>query len=349
VAGGRNRPGGTTLNSGGKNGGRTQYLDKSVRHLPLEGEPCFRLWPASTGCRGERHGSGQAWEIEMMKRTPSKRPGNGIGCILSVAAALGSAWVVAGCRSTSPAQHGSAGPTDSGLAVEPGLTAIGAAVERASGATPLYSFQYYFGKRTLFVHLPAYDSAVTCASMEASMGRNYSDVWFLNLYIDWVTPRTEATIGMVSSPGDVVGNAAYLEVVHDRGKPLTKWVLSSTGGRITLASAPSDEADQIRGSQVRGRVEFSFPKEPRALTSCVMRSSWSRADGGGAEKERTCTCVDLAGTESSCTAGPDENCCTPLSSDVQEFSLDIAANPCGLFCATTPGDPNNCKELYGDF
>jgi hypothetical protein len=192
------------------------------------------------------------------------------------------------------------------------------------------------------VHLPAYDPAVTCAALGASKGRNYSDVWYLELYIDWVAPRMEASIGTAFPPNGIDAVAAYVDIVHDNG---SKWTVNSPGGKVTLTSAPSSETDQVMGVQVRGHVDFTFPTQPRALTSC---EGWvSLADGGGTQGEQTCTCVDLAGNTSTCAAGMGENCCTPLTSDVESFSVDITANSCGLFCTTTPGDPNNCAELYG--
>lgn len=226
-----------------------------------------------------------------------------------------------------------------------GRTEVESAVGRAATATSLYSFSYYGGLRTLHVQLPAYDPAVTCASFAASKGSQYSDVWYLDLYIDWGTPLTGASIGTIFPPSSDNSASAYLDIVHAKAAEVQKWVVNALDGNVTFASAPASEADQIGGVQVRGHLDFTVPKEPRARTSC--QGGASPADGGGIQEGQTCTCVDGAGNTSTCAAGTDGNCCTPLTGDVESFSLDISANPCGIFCVTTPGDPNNCAELSG--
>lgn len=218
-------------------------------------------------------------------------------------------------------------------------TDVESAIGRAAMATSLYSFSYYGGVRTLYVQLPAYDPAVTCASFTATGGSQYPDVWYLALYVDWSAPVSGASIGTTFPPS---GGSAYLDIVHAKSHP-PPWIVSALGGTVEFAAAPQNEADQIAGVQVRGHLDFTLPKQPIALTSCG--GFVSAADGGDAQVAQTCTCVDGSGNTSTCAAGPNENCCTNLTGDVDSFSLDITANGCGIFCTTTPGDPNNCGEL----
>lgn len=218
---------------------------------------------------------------------------------------------------------------------------IATAVERAAKANSLYSFRYYYGRRTLYVHLPAYDPGVTCASFAASNGR-YTDVWYLDLYIDWANPLAEATIGTFFPPNPADGSAAYVDIVHDNGR---KWTVSASGGKVTLIAAPRGEDDQLSGVRVRARLDFSFPIGPRALTSCQGGAFLS--DGGTVGNQQSCTCTDLAGNASTCVKTTEDNCCAPSGSGVESFSLDVVADACGLFCGATAGDPSQCQELSG--
>ena len=245
---------------------------------------------------------------------------------------VGQVQLIAGCVAliVAIASCGSSQP--------PGVkTDVESAIGRAAMATSLYSFNYYGGVRTLYVQLPAYDPAVTCASFTASGGSQYSDVWYLGLYVEWSTPVTAAPIGTVFPPST---GSAYLDVVHAKAGSPPPWLVSALGGTVQFTAAPQSEADQIAGVQVRGHLAFTLPNQPKARTSCS--GGVSAADGGG---NQTCMCVDLAGNTSTCAAGPNENCCATVTADVEPFALDVTANACGFFCVTTPGDPNNCAEL----
>jgi len=74
------------------------------------------------------------------------------------------AAVTTGCGSSKGPQPGAA------------QTDLEAAVHRAGESASLYSFRYYDGSRTLYVHLPAYDPAVTCASAAAINPSEYTDM-----------------------------------------------------------------------------------------------------------------------------------------------------------------------------
>lgn len=222
-------------------------------------------------------------------------------------------------------------------------TGVEAAIGRAATATSLYSFRYYNGLRTLYIQLPAYDPAVTCSSFMASRGSQYSDVWYLELYIAWSTPQTDVSLGTVFPPTGGDAASAYVGIIHAQSSPRARWMVNALTGRVRLTLAPSNETDQIAGSQIRGHLDFTLPKFPRALTSCQGQASMG--DGGEFETKETCICVDGTGATSTCIADTERNCCTPLTNDVDTFSMDIIANPCGFFCATTPGDPNSCAEL----
>jgi hypothetical protein len=215
------------------------------------------------------------------------------------------------------------------------------AIARAAVATSLYSFSYYRGERTLFVQLPAYDPGVTCASFTVSGGKQYSDVWYLGLYVDWNAPVSKVDLGGTFPPSSSTGSGAYLNVVH--ADTTSSWAVNASGGTVLLSAAPQSEADQLAGVQVRGRVTFTLPKQPKALKSCSGGSSV--ADGGDTQLNETCTCVDEAGNTSVCTPGLNQNCCTNGAGNVEAFTLDVTANPCGVFCTTTAGDANNCAEL----
>lgn len=222
-----------------------------------------------------------------------------------------------------------------------GKTNVENAIARAAVATSLYSFSYFGGERTLFVQLPAYDPGVTCASFTVSGGKQYSDVWFLGLYVDWNAPVSKVDLGGTFPPSSSTGSGAYLQVVHSNSA--TSWVVNASGGTVSFSAAPQSEADQLAGVQVRGHLTFTLPKQPKALKSCSVAGSV--ADGGDAQLNETCTCVDEAGNTSACTPGLNQNCCTNGAGDVEAFTLDFTANPCGFFCTTTAGDANNCAEL----
>lgn len=221
---------------------------------------------------------------------------------------------------------------------------IEAAVQRAAGATSLYSFQYYFGSRVLYVQLPAYDPTVTCASLAASQGKGYTDMWFLELYVDWSTPQSATSIGVTYPPLSDSGTVnGYLDIVHFDSVANRRWTVFALDGTVTFESAPSNESDQLAGVQARGHLNFTLPRQPLSLSSCSGSAS---VEDGGSEME-TCTCLDVQGNQSNCVPLGSANCCEQQTSDIESFSLDFLANACGLFCSTTPGDPNDCGALLG--
>jgi hypothetical protein len=218
-------------------------------------------------------------------------------------------------------------------------------VEHAASATSLYSFRYYGGRRTLYIHIPAYDPALTCASFSASMARQYSDAWYLDLYVAWETPSTQALVGTLFPPTGDSAALAYLDVVHARSSEQPKWLVSSVGGTVTFASAPLDEDAQVQGIQLAAHLDFSLPKQRLALISCQVNVS--PRDGGGFLDQQTCTCQDETGNTSTCVGPTEAACCTAPTSSVESFSLEIVANPCGALCLSTAGDFNGCSGLYG--
>lgn len=237
--------------------------------------------------------------------------------------------LILGCSSTSDRQN------------DGGQSPISAAVTRAALSPQLYSFRYYQGARVLYVHLPAYDTSITCASLAASKGRGYSDVWYLDLYIDWSIARAEASLSSTFPPDGAGDHLAYLDIVHDNG---SKWTVNASAGRATITLAPMSEMDQLEGVPVHGHLEFTYPSQPLALISC--EATVSLVDGGTIQEQR-CTCADFSGHATGCVGTAGENCCTAAAgNDRETFSLDIAATPCGLFCTTTPGDPNECSALF---
>lgn len=226
-----------------------------------------------------------------------------------------------------------------------GKTAMESVIASAATAASLYSFSYLNGRRILHVHVPAYAPPVTCASLAASKGDDYWDIWYLDIFVDWEEPVAKAAIGTAFPPTADSGAPAYVEVVHAQSSALSKWVVSSSMGTIEFASAPQAESEQIQDIAVRGHLDFSFPREPRAASSCQVEISL--ADGGDVQEKQTCTCVDSSGSASTCASEKAGTCCTPLTDEVDSFSLDIIADSCGVLCLATAGDPNSCSELNG--
>jgi len=248
--------------------------------------------------------------------------------------------VTTGCGSSKGPQPGAA------------QTDLEAAVNRAASAASLYSFRYYSGTRTLFVHLPAYDPALTCASVAAINPSEYAGMWYLELYVNWPAPVTATSIGATYPPTSDTA-AAYLDIARYDSAEKRHWTVPALDGTLSFESAPSDEAGQLAGTPVRGHMNFRFPKQPLALISCAGGASVDGDGGpsvdgdGGPSELATCICADEGGQQSSCESVAGVNCCKPASDTVDTFSFDFSASACGFLCSTTPGDANNCGELAG--
>jgi hypothetical protein len=215
---------------------------------------------------------------------------------------------------------------DSGL--PPALITV---LNDARGARSLYSFRYINDERVLYVHVPAYRSDLSCATFGDTRGA--TEVWYLEIFVKWPASRDTATL---AAPVPFLDS--YVDIVRADSKSRSHWIVFALGGTVSFESAPVDEQDQKAGKSVKGHLELSLPREPRAEGNCSGEAS----EGGTLQQ---CTCTDLQGRPSTCTKAGVTSCCETAEQFRATFSLDFSAESCGILCTTTPGGTNACSIL----